>query len=272
MSAPGIQYGLIGAGPIHRYLISDLPRLSQELGPVAAINRRTASRIVNTLRAGEACDLDDIGSVSVILVCAPGAHLQSLLLALQKSKVAWVGKSLVLCQCGAFSRELDSLRKAGASIASLRNLPGLPGRFLVEGERDALRGARYVVHQLGQVPVEIRPDDYLFYLASETLAGSLLTPLLESCMLAIRRTRLSGAHSAQIVEALVQHTLRNFLYSGRKSWAGVVAEGDWSAMELQAGALGEVQAELADVYRTYADCATRLLRPRSRITKRPENS
>jgi predicted short-subunit dehydrogenase-like oxidoreductase (DUF2520 family) len=266
------QFGLIGAGPVHEYLIGDLPRVIRAVGPVAAVNRRTASRIVNTLRAGEACDLDEIGSVPVILICAPGDHLQPLLTALERSKVDWTGKSIVLCECVAFSRELEFLRAAGASVASLRPFVGMPRRVLIEGDRSALRAARYLVQQMNSVAMEIRAEDYLFYSAALTISSSLFTPLLESCMVAIRQTRLSGTHSGQIVEALFLQTLRTFLYSGRKSWSGIVAEGNQKAMDLEMAALETIQPEIADLYRSSAASAICLLSPRRPSGKAPESS
>ncbi len=266
-----MQYGLIGAGPVHKYMVAGLPRLRKELGPVAAINRRTASRIVNTLRAGEACDLCDVAACPLILICAPGEHCIGLLAFLAQTGMNWEGKSVVLCETTAFSLQLPWLRAAGASVASLRSIVGLQGRFLVEGDREALRAARYLARQLSGIALEIRPEDHLLYCASTTLASSLYTPLLEACMLGIRRTRLSGTHSAQIVEALFLQTLRTFLYSGRRSWVGVVAQGNQTAMDQEASALGTISPELAEFYRVHASMATCLLKPR-RVKNRPENN
>ena len=266
------QYGLIGAGPVHQYFVRDLPRIGKELGPVTAVNRRTASRIVNTLRAGEACGLEDLGATPLLLICAPGEHLKPLLAALSRSKIAWRGKSLVLCECMAFSRDLEFFRKAGCSVASLRQLIGMPRRFLIEGDRDPLRAARYLVQQINSVPIEIRPEEYLFYSAASTFASSLFTPLLESCMMAMRQTRISGTHSAQVVEAMFLETLRTFLYSGRKSWEGIVADGNKAGMDREIAALAGTCPELAEVYRTYATAAVNLLSPRRRVRAVVENT
>ena len=267
-----IQYGLIGAGPVHQYFVRDLPRIVKELGPVTSVNRRTASRIVNTLRAGEACGLEDLGPTPLLLICAPGEHLKPLLAALAQSKIAWRGKCLVLCECEAFSRDLEVLLNAGCSVASLRQLIGLPRRFLIEGDREPLRAARYLVQQVRSVPIEIRPEEYLTYSAASTFAGSLFTPLLESCMAAMRQTRISGTHSAQIVEAMFLETLRMFLYSGRKSWAGIVADGNKAAMDREMAALTASRPELAEAYRNYATAAMSLLSPRRRVRRVAENT
>jgi predicted short-subunit dehydrogenase-like oxidoreductase (DUF2520 family) len=207
-----------------------------------------------------------------VLICAPDDHLQPLLAALERKRIDWRGKSIVLCECKEFSLELQNLQSAGASVATLRRLAGLQRRFLVEGNRMALRAARYIVQQLNCVCVEIRPEDHVFFSASLTFASSLFTPLLDGCMRAVRQTRLSGAHSGQLVEALFQETVRTYLYSGRRSWSGVVADANSKAMDNEMRALATIQPDLAEVYRTYAESSKRLLAPRRRAKTAPENT
>ena len=261
-----MRYGLMGAGPVHQYVVTGLPRLAQELDVVAALNRRSASRIVNTLRAGRAGSFEDLNEMEAILVCAPGEHCQPLLAAAQKTRIQWSGKLLVLCRCVPFSCELAFFRDAGASVATLRTIDGLPQRFLLEGDRDALRLARYLVQQLRGMAVEIPAEDYALYTAAVTLSSSLFTPLLEACATAIRGAGIT-ASPTQFVEAMFLHRLRTFLYSGRKSWSGTVAEGNSSAIEREIESLAAIHPELANFYRVSAGAAARYLARAGGLTK-----
>jgi hypothetical protein len=154
-----MQYGLIGAGPVSQYLVRWFPHLPTELGPVAANNPRLASRIVNTLRAGSALrDVSGLQDVPVILICAPGHHLESLLPFLKDAALDWRGKKIVLCNCDLFSRQMEFIRECGAHVASLRPIAGMPKRLLIEGDREAVKAARYFVTEMRAVAVEIEPD------------------------------------------------------------------------------------------------------------------
>ncbi len=259
-----MKYGLIGAGPVSQYLAARLPHLSQELGLVAAANRRAASRIVNTLGAGVAGSLEDMKSVELILVCAPENHFPALRPVLERTPVDWTGKSLVLCQCRTFSRELEFFRARGASIASVQSASGLRDRFIVEGDRDALKAARYLVSQLRGAPIQINPESYSMYCAAQTLASSLFTPLLEGSTVAIREAGVSGKAIAHLVEAMFLQGMRGYLYSGRKSWSGTVSQGDEEAIGREAVALDAINPDLGHFYRTVAGASIQMLGSKKR--------
>ena len=48
------EYGVIGAGALSKSLIGQLPRKARQIGPVAGVSFRVASRMANSLRAGHA--------------------------------------------------------------------------------------------------------------------------------------------------------------------------------------------------------------------------
>ncbi len=260
------KYGLIGVGPVGRYLIAKLPNLHQDLGPVAASTHRAASRIVNTLRAGVACRLKDLDNTRTILICAPGDHLNLILPLLEKTPVDWNRKSLVLADSGAFSRNLEFFRSRGASVASLRPFAGSSDRYVLEGDRAALRTARHLVRQLRGTALEIHAEHYALYCAALTFSGSLLTPLVDACTSALRRAGVTGAHPTQVMEALFLSTLRTFIYSGRKSWSGTLAVGSVASIQHEIDALTQSQPALGEFYCTSAEATLRFFR-----RKRPVN-
>jgi hypothetical protein len=266
-----MQYGLIGAGPVSQYLVRWFPHLPTELGPVAANNPRLASRIVNTLRAGSALrDVSGLQDVPVILICAPGHHLESLLPFLKDAALDWRGKKIVLCNCDLFSRQMEFIRECGAHVASLRPIAGMPKRLLIEGDREAVKAARYFVTEMRAVAVEIEPDSTALFRAATTFATSLFTPILEACMQAVRGAGISGSLRDQVVESLFQQGLRSFLYSGKKSWTGTVADGNKEWMRRELACLEELQPDLAELYRATAAASARLFKRARSVPPPPE--
>ena len=255
-----MEYGLIGAGPVNQYFAGKLPRLHQQLGPVAATNHRLASRIVNTLRSGIAMrDLSGLAECHLILICAPGVHIRHVREHLRSIVFDWKHKCIVICESESFSSEFEFLRSCGAQIASLRSIPGAGGRYLVEGDRVAARFAHDLVAQVKGSAVEIPSHHVSLYQAALALSNSLFTPILESCTLALRATGVTGVAAQVVTESLFSHTLRLFMYSGRKSWNGPLARGDFRSIDQHIRALERVSPKAADVYRSGVEAAVGLL-------------
>jgi predicted short-subunit dehydrogenase-like oxidoreductase (DUF2520 family) len=145
----------------------------------------------------------------------------------------------------------------------------MPNRYLVEGDRAALRAARYLVAQLRGAAMLIESERYPLFCAAVTFSSSLFTPIIEGCMSAMRGAGVSGTARAQIIEALCQQSLRTYMYSGRRSWSGTVADGDERGMKREMEALAALQPELANLYRVTAQAAIELFkRPAMKNAKR----
>ena len=66
------KYAVFAAGAVAKCLIGKLPSKTGEVGPVAAVSYRVASRIANTLRAGYPVRApDELDAAAVILFHAP---------------------------------------------------------------------------------------------------------------------------------------------------------------------------------------------------------
>ena len=225
---------------------------------MAANNPRLASRIVNTLRAGTAVrDLTGLQHTSVILICAPGTHLASLLPFLEKTELEWRTKRVVLCNCVLYSRQLEHIRDCGGLVSSLRPIAGMPKRLLIEGDREAVKAARHFVNEMRAAAVEIEPESVPLFSAAVTFSTSLFTPMLEACAQAVRAAGISGSLRDQVVESLFQQGLRAYLYSGRKSWSGPVADGNKESMQRELTGLEEMQPAVAELYRATASATAR---------------
>lgn len=255
-----MEYALAAAGIISRYFVAKLPLLRQQLGPVAAANSRLASRIANTLRAGTPQrNFSGLGESRLILLCAPGGQVETLLPGLLESSVEWHRKILVLCDCGAYSRELMGLRERGAFVSSLNFVPGTESQYVVEGDRAAVRAAKQIVREVRGSSIELRADGTDLYSAALTISSSLFTPLLESCTRSLRAAGADGQHPAQLSEALFRHTLRAFMYSGSRSWTGAIPEQKSQQIQSELNALKSFDQDLATVYRSGVEGAVALL-------------
>ncbi len=256
-----MQYGLIGAGPVSQYMVRWFPHLSTELGPVAANNPRLASRIVNTLRAGEAMrDIRGLDDTSVILICAPGHHAESLIPFLANSGLNWRDKKVILCNCLLFSGQMECIRECGGRVASLRPIAGMPKRLLVEGDREAVKVSRHFVSEMKAAAIEIDPQSVPLYCAASTFASSLVTPMIEACTRAVRAAGISGSLRDQVVQAFFQQALRSYLYSGKKSWSGTVAEGNQEWMKRELASLECIEPDIAELYRATAAASARMFK------------
>ncbi|MGB9605106.1 MAG: hypothetical protein ACPL88_04420, partial [Bryobacteraceae bacterium] len=138
-----LTIGLVAAGRLSRSLVTRLPGLPERLGPVLAPSSRLASRLVNLLRAGHPVErYEELEDVQMLLVAVPDEMTAQVANDLARSVSDWRGKVVVLCESRHDCTALQLLADRGAATASLTPIPGLNDRYLVEGDRRAVREAR----------------------------------------------------------------------------------------------------------------------------------
>jgi hypothetical protein len=212
------NYGLIAAGSIGRTLIGKLPAKSRQIGPVAAISFRVASRIANSIKAGRAvrgvADLDDS---SVILFHAPPGQMRLLLHLCFTSAFDWRGRTLIFCDCDPPSAALTQLHGLGAATAVARAFI-VPGFATLQGSPPALPAARKMVRDVGLRPLEIAHDRAPVFSAAITLGTAALTPLIDRTSYLLRCAGIRDSDSIKLAELLFQQTARGYGHSGRQSW------------------------------------------------------
>src|SRR5580704_12058798 len=94
------EYGVIGAGALSKSLIGQLPGKSRQIGAVAGVSFRVASRMANSLRAGHAArDADELDASGVILFHAPAVQVRVLAQLLESARIKWKDKALIFCDC-----------------------------------------------------------------------------------------------------------------------------------------------------------------------------
>src|SRR5207248_2131572 len=145
-----VTFALAGGGRVSSSFVSRLPRLANDLGPVAAQSYRLASRIVNSIGAGHPVkSYAELNDSKLILICAPQKAVMPIISALHAA-IQCRGKILLLCEGAGNSLQLLGLQSHGAAVGSIDIIPGFEGRrFVAEGDSAAMREAKRLVKQIG---------------------------------------------------------------------------------------------------------------------------
>ena len=244
---------LFAAGPAAKSFLVRLPWLPSRLGPVGATSFRLASRIVNSMKAGFAVkDLDAFQPCRIVLVCVPDDTLPEAVSLLAEAPIRWAGKIVLLCDSAEDSSALGRIRALGASAASLSPVEGPLPRFIVEGDKPAVREAKHLVSDLQGHAIELDSEKMALYMAGLSFGSTLFIPLMASCVECITGASGSSLDAIKIANALYQRWLRAFVHAGRKSWSGPLAWGDQSAIRRELEALRKTDPRLERFYRELA--------------------
>ncbi len=239
MSNSGFQFGVLGAGAIAKGLIGRLPAKSRDVGPVAAVSLRVASRIANTLRAGYPVrSVDQLNVVPTILFQSPADQAPALLEKLEASNIGWHGKALIFCDCDDAPPVRARLEARGASTASARQF-GIPGRIAAEGNGSALSVVHQMARDLKLKALEILPGSTDAFDAAVTLGCCAITPLIDSAAALFRRAGVRDSEAAQVAAALIQQTASEYAHSGKQSWGWYIRRPELDRLEAQLAAAGE---------------------------------
>jgi hypothetical protein len=232
------EYGIIGAGGIGKSLIGRLPAKAREIGPVAGVSFRVASRLANVLRAGYPVRTPDaLGRVPVLLFHAPPDQMATMLAILESTHFSWRGKSLIFCDCEVDSATRARLRDRGVSTAVLRQF-GITGRVLLEGEGAALKTARRMAKALRLKPVGITGGSSVLFDAAITLSTCALTPLIDRAAVILRAAGVRESEAPRLASALFEKTAREYARSGRQSWGWHLQKPDVARLEAEIRAAG----------------------------------
>jgi Domain of unknown function (DUF2520) len=250
------RYALLGSGSVSRSLLARIPGLTHELGPVAGSSVRVASRISNSLNSGFAVSgLADFTSPPFILVCSPGAGLHCAMARLGEAALRWEQTTILIVDSNGYSTEFPEFLERGAAVGSLNPVEGQVNSFVIEGSRSAVREARRIVKQLRGKPIEVHYDQMPAFDAARTIASSLFTPMVDSCVEALLVAGMDRARAVQFAEALFARTLRSYMHAGRRGWSGPVATNDRAAILRQYEAVRKVNVLRAEYFRQSAEFA-----------------
>lgn len=232
------RYGIIGAGAVGKSLIGGLPGKAREVGPVAAVSFRVASRIANVLRAGYPVrTAEALSRPSAVLFHAPPEQAASLLGLLDVARISWKGRVLIFCDCEVTLAARARFHDQGASTAVLKQF-GIAGRIAVEGEGAALKAARRIVRELRLKPVEISAGAADRFDAAVTLGTCALAPLIDCAAAMLRHAGVRDGEAARLAATLFQQTAREYARSGRQSWGWHLRKPEVDRLEAQIEAAG----------------------------------
>ena len=232
------KYAVFGAGSVAKSLIGSLPSKTGDMGPVAAVSYRVASRIANTLPAGYPVRAPgEMDAAAAILFHAPQEQTEILLKLLERARIHWVGRALVFCDCDGPPAARARIEACGATTAVARRF-GVPGRLAISGSGPALAAARRIARALKVKPVDILPGSIDLFDAAVTLATAAITPLIDCTTSLLRTAGIRDTDAARIASALFQQTAKDFAHSGKQSWSWYMRQPDLERIERQIAAAG----------------------------------
>jgi predicted short-subunit dehydrogenase-like oxidoreductase (DUF2520 family) len=172
------------------------------------------------------------------------------------------------------SDELDSLRQPGASVASVHPLmtfvrgasPSLENvPFALEGDREAIRTAQTIAHDLGGEPFLISAETKPLYHAW----GAFLSPLLVAALITSEQVAhaagLSTRHARKKMMPIIRQTLANYFALGPAgSFSGPLVRGDTHVLRRHLAHLKKLP-EARAVYLALTSAALRHLPTRRRV-------
>ncbi len=242
---------LIAEGSVSQSWVGKLPGLKKHLGPVKGVSLRNASRAVNLMKAGSACDgYSELLKCELVLVSVPDERLSAWVDQILNCGLSCAKVAFVLCSNRLDSEVMSALRCRGAHVGSLSEMDGFAGkRYLFEGENVALHRLRRLVEEDGTARiVEMNARMRPVYEAGMTFAAGMTFPMIAAAVDAMRAAGLHSKVAESTVEAAVIGALRAYLRAGRRGWTGAVARSDRDELKRQYHALFELDENLAEMY------------------------
>ena len=135
-----------------------------------------------------------------------------------ESEGNWRRKVVLACDTDLDEMDHLALRNCGACVGSILRF-GLPNRYLVHGDPEALKFARKLVKRLGGKALVLPEGGAALFHAGMTMGTALLTPMLERTAECFRIAGIRDAHAMQLASAIFEKTARAYAHSGKQSWA-----------------------------------------------------
>src|SRR5450432_638180 len=180
--------GLVATGSLARSWFLTIAEQAGNLGPVISSNCRVASRFVNTLQAGEpAEDYGLLNSCKLILVRVGEDEWYEVLEGLVQARIAWKGKSVVLCDTDLDSSEWCGIEKLGGSVASMLYTEiNDQSCYVMEGNAKAIADAQAILNLPRVRVIELGRSQKSLYLACRE-AAAMIVPLAAAAEEDLRR-------------------------------------------------------------------------------------
>jgi hypothetical protein len=223
---------------------------------------RAASRVANTLRAGEAvADYGPLADCEVVLVAVPAAKLDQTLDDLASHGLPGPRQRLIVIDSWRDTAELSAFNQRGAHVATADRLEtGGEPLLVLQGDAASLRLQQGWFAESRMRSLTIESGQKCLLLAAQTLATSLAFPLINACVDTLLNAGLNATQAHALADAWLARTRRSLARAGRKGWTGVLAERDraglrrdWEAIARRHPARAEFFLRLAIESLDYLD-------------------
>ena len=263
------RIAIVGPGRLGSALAVELSRAGYRIAEIVSHRRsgRKSRQLARRLRAQASFHNNAALDADLIWFCVPDREIAAAARALA-SKVEWNGK-IAFHSSGALpSRELEALRRRGASVASVHpmmtfvrgTIPSLKGvPFALEGDAGALRVARRIARDLGGESFKIRAKDKVAYHAWGAFASPLLVALLVSAEQVALAAGLSVGDARKKMLPILRQTIENYGRLGPAgAFSGPLVRGDAEIVRRHLRVLRRIPA-VKDVYVALARTAVKHL-------------
>ncbi|MBA3973179.1 MAG: hypothetical protein C0504_03050 [Candidatus Solibacter sp.] len=209
--------GAVISGRLADSILTRLPVLARNLGPVAAGSKRLASRYANTLRAGWAAgDWSELAQARLILLQVPACELDSALARLNGAIGSWDNRILVLLDDDLDCRALGLATSAGACAASLAHLrTGESGLAFVEGRAAAVSRLKGILARGGVRMIHLQPGDKAIFSAGINLGRLVSCALMDTVVRCLRKAGIDAATSRKIAGWIADQSVAEVLTRGK---------------------------------------------------------
>jgi pyrroline-5-carboxylate reductase len=230
-----VNFALVGAGSVATSLAGRFSRIPGAVGAVVGVSYRVASRIVNSLGAGNpARDASALDRSSLVVVSSPPSQMKALASSIGRAELDWREKSLVFIDCEPGPMASGPMKQA--SVAWMKRCP-IPGRLAIGGDARALIPALRLASLYDRRPIVVADAMKSKFEAAMLLGGPGLTPVIDSVAHLLRETGMTDKQAAQTAVALFLGTVDAYGHSGRQSWDWHIQQPDVEQLQDQIRAL-----------------------------------
>lgn len=267
-----LKLNMIGCGRLGK----TLGRLWSEnqvfsIGDVMTRNITSAEAAIEFIGAGRYITvMSELRSADIWLIATPDKFIAEIAQQLAMKNLIRSGNIIFHCSGALPSSVLDACKETGASIASihpvksfanaLNSVESFPGTWCaMEGDTIALQTLKPAFENIGGQCFSIDQQNKTLYHAANVIVCNLLTALLETGMQVFERSGVPGETAMQMTLPIVQGTIDNIYTMGTTmALTGPIARGDHQVIRNQLVALGEVDENIADIYRLLSSVALQL--------------
>lgn len=246
--------GFIGTGAVARTFLARLESLEGWLGPVYSPSKRATPRLVTALGAGFPVQTwEAMQHCRYLLVCAPPAETTVLLEEALAGDVLRKVEVMALIGPSADCEPGQVVRAAVGDTGCLTRLPvRTEATYLVEG---SLRFRRFC-QRLTRAPlrrlVQTRRESRAMVESAVFMAEEFCLPLFEAIQHCIMLAGVSADHARELSAELMQESVGNALFAGRKRWTGILHREDRGKLQEIIRALQQENELLANLVLNYA--------------------